>query len=53
MPAKTAAQKRLMEIAEDEPGKVYKKNRGVLKMSKKDLHDFTSKETCKEMKRGC
>ena len=31
-----------MAIAEHAPGKLYKKNRGVLKMSHKQLHDFAS-----------
>lgn len=31
-----------MGMAEHEPSKVWKKNRGVLKMSKKQLHDFAS-----------
>ena len=31
-----------MAIAEHEPSKVSKKNRGVLKLSGKQLHDFAS-----------
>lgn len=42
MPAKTPAQRKLMAIAEHEPSKVYNKNRGVLKMSKGQLHDFAA-----------
>jgi hypothetical protein len=33
-----------MAIAEHQPGKLYKRNRGLLKMSHKDLHDFASTE---------
>jgi uncharacterized protein YjiK len=42
MPAKSEKQRRLMAIAEHHPEKVYKKNRGVLKMSKKQLSDYAS-----------
>lgn len=31
-----------MSIAEHDPQKLYKKNRGLLKMSQKQLHDFSS-----------
>lgn len=33
-----------MAIAEHEPSKLYKKNRGVLKMSKKQLSEFAHKK---------
>lgn len=42
MPAKSEAQRKLMAIAEHHPEKVNPENRGVLEMSKKDLHDFAS-----------
>ena len=42
MPAKTPAQRKLMGLAEHEPSKVYNRNRGVLKMSKEQLHDYAS-----------
>lgn len=42
MPAKSKAQQRLMAIAEHNPGAVKGKNRGVLKMSKQELHDFAA-----------
>ncbi len=42
MPAKSEAQRRLMAIAEHEPGKVYAKNKAVTKMSKSQLHDFAA-----------
>ena len=31
-----------MAIAEHEPNKLYSKNRGLLKMSKSQLHDFAA-----------
>lgn len=31
-----------MAIAEHHPGEVYERNKGLLKMSKKQLHDFAS-----------
>lgn len=42
MPAVSEAQRRVMAIAEHHPTKLYKKNRGLLKMSKSQLHDFAS-----------
>ncbi len=46
MPAKSKAQRQAMAIALHEPGKLYKRNRGMVKMSKGQLHDFASvKET--------
>ena len=40
MPAKSAAQQRLMAMAEHNPSAVSAKNKGVLKMSHSQLHDF-------------
>ena len=40
MPAKTEKQRKMMAIAEHHPEKLYKENRGVLKMSKEQLGDF-------------
>lgn len=31
-----------MAIAENSPEKLYKRNRGLLEMSKRQLHDFAS-----------
>lgn len=46
MPAKSKKQRRVMAIAEKEPEKLYKRNRGLKKMTKKELHDFAAtKET--------
>lgn len=44
MPAVSESQRRLMAIAEHHPSKLHKGNRGVLKMSHKQLHDFASKD---------
>ena len=43
MPAKSEKQRKLMALALHAPSKVRKKNKGVLKMSKEQLHEFTSK----------
>lgn len=40
MPAVSDKQRRLMAIAEHNPSKIYKKNRGVLKMTKEQLSDY-------------
>lgn len=42
MPALSKKQRRLMAIAEHHPDQVYSKNRGVLKMSHQQLHDFAA-----------
>lgn len=42
MPAKSEAQRRAMAIAEHHPSKLYGKNKGLLKMSKSQLHDFAA-----------
>lgn len=42
MPAVSQSQQRLMAIAEHAPNKLYKRNRGVLKMSMAQLHDFAA-----------
>lgn len=48
MPAVRKAQRALMAIAEHNPSKVSKKNRGVLKMSKSQLHDFAATKGLKK-----
>jgi hypothetical protein len=40
MPSVSKAQQMAMAIAEHNPSKLYKKNRGLLKMSHAQLHDF-------------
>jgi len=40
MPAVSKSQRRLMAIAKHHPGKLYKRNRGVLKMSKEQLGHY-------------
>lgn len=42
MPAKSRAQQEAMAIAEHSPGKLYAKNKGLLKMSNNQLHDFAA-----------
>ena len=42
MPARSQTQQRLFAIAEHAPGKLYSKNRGLLKMSHSQLHDFAA-----------
>jgi hypothetical protein len=42
MPAHSKAQRRAMAIAEHAPEKLYAKDKGLLKMTKKQLHDFAS-----------
>ncbi len=42
MPSVSQDQQQAMAIAEHEPKKLYKRNRGLLKMSKQQLHDFAS-----------
>lgn len=42
MPAKSKAQRKMMGIAEHHPEKLYKKNKGVLKMSKGEMHKYAS-----------
>ncbi len=40
MPAKSIAQREVMAIAEHHPEKLYPKNKGLLKMSHQQLHEF-------------
>ena len=40
MPAKSKAQRKAMAVAEHNPDKLYKRNAGLKKMSKKQLHEF-------------
>ena len=42
MPAVSKKQQQVMAIAEHEPDKLYSRNRGLLKMSGQQLHDFAS-----------
>ena len=42
MPAVSKAQQKMMAIAEHEPGKLYKRNKGAAQMSKSQLHDFAA-----------
>lgn len=42
MPAESKAQRTAMAIAEHDPGALYGRNRGMLKMTHKQLHDFAA-----------
>lgn len=42
MPALSIKQRRVMAIAEHHPDKLKKRNRGLLKMSHSQLHDFAA-----------
>jgi len=42
MPAKSQAQRKAMGIAEHHPEELYKRNKGMLSMSKSELHDYAS-----------
>jgi hypothetical protein len=42
MPAKSKAQREAMAIAEHNPSKLNKANRGMLNMSHAQLHDFAA-----------
>lgn len=42
MPAVSAAQRIAMAIAEHHPSKLYARNKGLKKMSHKQLHEFAS-----------
>ena len=45
MPSVSKAQQTAMAIAEHDPGKLYKRNRGLLKLSTDELHDFAATPT--------
>lgn len=40
MPVKSRRQRRAMAIAKYEPGRLFKRNHGLLKMDKDDLSEF-------------
>ena len=42
MPSVSQAQQRLMAMAEHDPSAIHGKNRGVLGMSRQQLHDFAA-----------
>ena len=42
MPSTSVAMRRAMAVAEHHPEKLYSRNRGLLGMSKGQLHDFAS-----------
>jgi hypothetical protein len=45
MPAVSKKQQQLFAIAEHEPGKLHKKNRGLLRLGKRKLHEFAATRT--------
>lgn len=47
MPSVSQKQQKAMAIAEHEPSKLHAKNKGLLKMSKSQLHDFASTKRSK------
>lgn len=47
MPAVSKKQQKAMAIAEHEPKKLYKRNKKLLKLTKKQLHDFAATKTAK------
>ncbi len=49
MPAESERQRVMMAIAEHHPEKLYARNRGVLKMSKSQLHDYAVKPKSNKM----
>jgi hypothetical protein len=54
VPALSIKQRRMFAIAEHHPEKLKKANRGLLKLSHQQLHDFasTSEKRLPEKKRG-
>lgn len=42
MPSTSQKQQIVMAIAEHDPAKLYKRNRGLLRMSHQQLHDFAA-----------
>jgi hypothetical protein len=48
MPSVSDSQRKLMALAEHHPEKVHDENRGVLKMSKRQLHDYASTKGLKK-----
>ncbi len=50
MPATSEKQREAMAIAEHHPEKLHAKNKGMLNMSHKQLHDFASTKGLKKKK---
>lgn len=48
MPSKSEKQREMMAIAEHHPGKLFNRNKAVLKMSRDQLHDFAVKPLASE-----
>ncbi len=52
MPAVSQAQRKMMAIAEHNPSALYGRNRGALKMSHSQLHDFAATKGIKKKRVG-
>ena len=52
MPAVSSKQRIAMAIAQHAPGKLYAKNKGMLKMSQSQLHDFASTKGLTQHRKG-
>lgn len=52
MPATSEKQREAMAIAEHSPEKLYARNKGMKKMSHKQLHDFAKTKGLKRRKKG-
>ena len=52
MPSTSKDQAVAMRIAEHAPDKLYKRNQGLLKMSKSQLHDFAATKSAGLPKRA-
>lgn len=50
MPATSEKERKMMAIAEHHPEELYARNRGVLKMSHEQLHDFATKSKAKQLR---
>jgi hypothetical protein len=50
MPATSEKQREMMAIAEHHPEELYARNRGALKMSHKQLHDFATSSKAKSLR---
>jgi len=48
MPAVSKSQRIVMAIAEHNPEELYKRNQGILKMTKGQLHEFAASPTKKK-----
>lgn len=47
MPAVSKVQQKVMAIAKNNPNALYKRNKGLLKMSKEELEEYAATKTTK------